>query len=249
MIAGQRLDLAAIEKSGQTRLPSTAPGLDHAAGRNCREDATLQGSCMERPHSSIVRLGRDERTSVVDQPERRARLRHQRRPTPARSSTRSAFASSSALNIPCSRSHARTERRPRRAANHRSAASARAEETVRPSSAACSSISLKSSAGNEIERFTTDDILRWYDHGTTTATGNVCLPHRSRVVAGHADVHRSPDANSGSNRSTQRRAQHGRSSRLNRIRAGLRMSCRSAPADQQGSRRHRHSFGRSRTPR
>jgi len=46
----------------------------------------------------------------------------------------------------------------------RPAASASAAETVCPSSAACASSASKTSAGNEMDRFTTDDIGPQYDH-------------------------------------------------------------------------------------
>ena len=51
--------------------------------------------------------------------------------------------------------------------SQRPAASANAAETVRPSSAACSSRASNISAGKEIDRFTTDDTSQWYDRSTT----------------------------------------------------------------------------------
>ena len=140
---------------------------------------------MQRPETPVVRLGRDESTGVVDQPERKLRrpARHQCRPTPTRSSSRSAAASSPAVSAPCSRSHARIARSPRRVASHKSAASAKAAETVRPSSAACCSSASNTSAGNETERFTTDDICPWYDHGTTAASRFRIALSRSPSIA------------------------------------------------------------------
>ena len=168
----ERLDLTTVEQTGEIWLSATSPGLDQATRWYHREHTTLHGSGMQRPKASVVRLCSDESASVVDQSERELRCPacHQCRPTPTRSSSRSAAASSSADSAPCSRSHARTARSPRRVASHKSAASARAAETLRPSSAACCSSASNTSAGNDTERFTTDDMNPWYDHGTTTAT-------------------------------------------------------------------------------
>ena len=135
---------------------------------------------MERPHPPIVHLCGDQSTGVVHDTERQtsaATRSHQPRPTPARSSSRSAAANSSAVSTPCSRSHERTARSPRLVASQRSAASASAADTVRPSSAACASSASKTSTGNEMDRFTTVDmelmVRPWYDQinaeaGTST---------------------------------------------------------------------------------
>ena len=166
-------DLASIEQARQAGLSTTAPGLDDASGWHHRKDSTLHRSRMERPHAPIICFGGDERSGVVHEAERREcrpSCRHQCRPTPTRSRSRSATASSSAVSAPCWRSQARTARKPRRVASHRPAASARAAETVRPSSAACSSRASKTSAGSEMDRFTTDDMRSWYDHSMTVAS-------------------------------------------------------------------------------
>jgi hypothetical protein len=61
--------------------------------------------------------------------------------------------------------------------SHRSAASASAADTERPSSAAWTSNASNISAGNDTDRFTTELTPSWYDHGTTGATR--CADHRS----------------------------------------------------------------------
>ena len=150
---------------------------------------------MKRPHTPIVPLRSDQRTGVVHDTERQtsgATRSHQPRPTPARSSSRSAAANSSAVSGPCSRSQARTARSPRLVASQRSAASARAADTVRPSSAACASSASKTSAGNEMDRFTTVDmelmVRPWYDHGNAESHTGISADRercgrRPRVVS------------------------------------------------------------------
>ena len=69
----ERLDLTTVEETGETWLSATPPGLDHTTRWYHREHTTLHGAGVHRPDASVVRLGSDESTGVVDQAERELR--------------------------------------------------------------------------------------------------------------------------------------------------------------------------------
>jgi hypothetical protein len=102
VLGRERLDLAAIKQARERHLSRAAPHFDHATGGHDGTHAALQRARMDRPDSAVIAFGLDQRAGVVDQLLRRVRRAAgaQRRATPARSSSVSAAASSSAVSAP-----------------------------------------------------------------------------------------------------------------------------------------------------
>ena len=61
----EEFDLTSVEQSGKVWLTTSTPGLHNAARWNNWTDAALKGTCMQRPQSTIVTIGCDQHTSVV----------------------------------------------------------------------------------------------------------------------------------------------------------------------------------------